>query len=74
MLLYEHGYVFVLLYSAQIQKLKHSVSKGEKKKKKEITEQIAQLEADLDKKHEQELKELQEGKTKVHIYITCTLV
>ena len=55
-----------LLSTAQVQKLKHSVSKGDKKKKKEITEQIAKLEADLDAKHEQDLKALKEDQTEVH--------
>ena len=37
--------------------MKHSVPKGDKKKKKETTQLIAQLEADLDRKHEEELKQ-----------------
>lgn len=49
-------------FVAQIQKLKHSITKGDKKKKKEVTEQIARLEAELDARHEQELKELKQGK------------
>ncbi|XP_015509253.1 deubiquitinase OTUD6B [Neodiprion lecontei] len=40
---------------AQIQNLKKSICKGDKKRKKEITEEIAQLEIDLDKKQEQEI-------------------
>jgi hypothetical protein len=42
---------------------KHSVSKGDKKKKKEIAEQITKLEADLHEKHELEMKELKESNT-----------
>ncbi|XP_064599223.1 deubiquitinase OTUD6B-like [Liolophura sinensis] len=42
---------------AQIQKLKHGVSKGDKKKKKEVTEQIAKLEIELDQKQKQEVTE-----------------
>ncbi|KAL4235248.1 hypothetical protein ACF0H5_006886 [Mactra antiquata] len=45
----------------EIQKLKHSVTKGDKKKKKEITEKIALLEADLNAKHEKELAEAKNG-------------
>ncbi|XP_054721921.1 deubiquitinase OTUD6B-like isoform X2 [Uloborus diversus] len=41
---------------ALTQNMKHSVPKGDKKKKKEITAQIAQMLADLDLKHEEELK------------------
>ncbi|XP_012251210.2 deubiquitinase OTUD6B [Athalia rosae] len=40
---------------AQIQNLKKSVCKGDKKRKKEITEEIVQLESDLDQRQEQEL-------------------
>ena len=38
--------------------MKKSASKGDKKKKKEITDEIAKLEADLNEKHEKELAEL----------------
>ncbi|KAL5022043.1 hypothetical protein ScPMuIL_001198 [Solemya velum] len=44
---------------AQVQKLKHSIPKGDKRKKKEITEQIVKLEAELDQKQEKELEELE---------------
>ncbi|XP_034230658.1 deubiquitinase OTUD6B [Thrips palmi] len=39
---------------AKIQSLKKSVTKGDKKKKKEVQEEIAQLEADLDKRQKEE--------------------
>jgi len=45
---------------AQVQQLKHSISKGDKKKKKDVTAQIAVLEAELEARHEQELKALEE--------------
>ena len=48
---------------AQIQKLKHSVSKGDKKKKKEVTEQVVRLESEMDVRHEKELADLQAGAT-----------
>lgn len=41
---------------AQIQQLKHSIPKGDKKKKKDVVAQIAVLESELDAKHEQELQ------------------
>ncbi|XP_076335679.1 deubiquitinase OTUD6B-like [Tachypleus tridentatus] len=44
---------------ARIQDLKHSVPKGDKKKKKEIATQIAALEEEIAKKHESELKGLE---------------
>lgn len=43
---------------AQIQSLKKSCAKGDKKKKKEIAEQIAVLEKNLDEKQNQELEQL----------------
>lgn len=42
--------------AAQVQQLKHSVSKGDKKKKKEVTAQIAILESELEARHQQELQ------------------
>lgn len=44
--------IFIL---AQIQSLKKSVSKGNKKQKKDVTEEIARLELELDKKQNEEL-------------------
>ena len=43
---------------AEIQKLKNTVSKGDKKKKKEVTTQIALLEHQLSQRHEEELKNM----------------
>lgn len=43
---------------AAIQSLKKSIPKGDKKKKKEISEEIAKLENDLDEKHKEELTSL----------------
>uniref|UniRef100_A0A0L8I910 OTU domain-containing protein n=1 Tax=Octopus bimaculoides TaxID=37653 RepID=A0A0L8I910_OCTBM len=43
---------------AQIQKIKHSVPKGDKKRKKEATDEIAKLEGDLKKKHDEESAKL----------------
>lgn len=40
---------------AKIQALKKTAGKGDKKKKKEVLEEIARLESDLDKKHADEL-------------------
>lgn len=46
---------------AKIQALKKSASKGDKKKKKEVLEEIARLESDLDKKHADELATAEEN-------------
>ena len=43
---------------AKIQSLKKAASKGDKKKKKEVAEEIAKLEADLELKHDQEVADL----------------
>lgn len=45
---------------AKIQALKKSAGKGDKKKKKEVLEKIAQLESDLDKKHADELAQAEQ--------------
>lgn len=46
---------------SQITKLKHSVSKGDKKGKKAVQEQISQLEKDLKERHDKELREVEEA-------------
>ena len=43
-------------FTAQIQQMKHGVPKGDKKRKKEVQAEIAKLEAALDAKQEEELK------------------
>ncbi|XP_011313182.1 OTU domain-containing protein 6B [Fopius arisanus] len=40
---------------AQIQTLKKSICKGDKKRKREVTEEIMRMESDLDTRHEEEL-------------------
>ena len=44
---------------SQITKLKHSVSKGDKKGKKAVQEKITQRERELKEKHDAELKEVE---------------
>ena len=60
---------FPYFVEGQIQKLKHSVSKGDKKKKKEVTAQCAILEAELDEKHEKELEEIKSAENEVIDFI-----
>ncbi|XP_068189639.1 deubiquitinase OTUD6B isoform X2 [Antennarius striatus] len=43
---------------ATIQKMKNAVPKNDKKKKKQLSEEIAKLEADLNRKHEEESRQL----------------
>jgi OTU domain-containing protein 6 len=43
-------------YAAKIVGLKKSCAKGDKKKKKEVAEEIAKLEVQLDQRHEQEIQ------------------
>jgi len=45
----------IFLIAAQIQTLKKSICKGDKKKKKEITEEIGHLEESLEKRQAEEL-------------------
>lgn len=42
-------------FQAQIQKMKNAVPKNDKKKRKQMTEEIAKLEANLSQRHEEEL-------------------
>ena len=44
------------MFTASIQKIKHGVPKGDKKRQKQAKEEIAKLEAELAARHEQELK------------------
>lgn len=44
---------------AKLQALKKSASKGDKKKKKEVTEEITRLEAETAARHENEILEFQ---------------
>jgi len=46
---------------SKIQSLKHSIAKGDKKKKKEITEEVARLELELEERQNLELKNFKEN-------------
>jgi len=48
-------------FAAKIQSLKHSVPKGDKKKKKEVALEIAKLEEELTNRQKQELAVLENG-------------
>jgi GTP-binding protein EngB required for normal cell division len=47
-----------LKFVGKIQALKKSATKGDKKKKKEVQEEIVKLETEMDKRHEEELAEV----------------
>lgn len=49
----------------KVQNLKKTASKGDKKKKKEVTDEIARLEEELKSRHEKEVKELESSGDKV---------
>jgi hypothetical protein len=53
--------VCLRFFLAKITSLKHSVAKGDKKRKKDLTGEIAQMENDLKLKQEAELNALQKG-------------
>ena len=57
--------VAIIWILAEIQRIKHSIPKGDKKRKKEVTQLIAQLEADLNQKQEEELKQAEQLKHEV---------
>lgn len=47
------------MFPAKIQSMKNAVPKNDKKRRKQLTEEIAKLETDLSQKHEEELKQLE---------------
>lgn len=54
--------------------MKNSVPKNDKKRRKQLTEEIAKLESDLSQKHEEELKQLKsKAETKVTSLLTTDL-
>ena len=68
----------MFIIQAKIQALKKTASKGDKKKKKEVAEETAKLEAELDQRHEQELADLKtrltqtSNEVKRHFFVkTC---
>jgi hypothetical protein len=50
----------IILYAGKIQSLKKSVTKGDKKKKKEVTEEITRLELELEKLQNEEFLQLKQ--------------
>ncbi|KAL5277108.1 OTUD6B family protein [Megaselia abdita] len=52
---------------AKIQSLKKSATKGDKKKRKEVLEEIAKLEIDSEKKHSEELNNFNNSKNKEEV-------
>jgi len=51
-------FVLIIPLPAEIQKLKHGVPKGDKKKKKELNEKVEMMEAEFNARHEAELEQL----------------
>ena len=52
-----------LSFLGKLQALKKSASKGDKKKKKEVTEEMSRLETEMNQRHETEISELKEKVT-----------
>lgn len=50
---------FLFIQIAKIQALKKTATKGDKKKKKDVAEEIAKLESEIEAKHAAELKKIQ---------------
>ena len=63
-IIYSLPYLFIFLCSlyffqtAKIQALKKTATKGDKKKKKDVAEEIAKLESEMETKHQTELQKL----------------
>ena len=49
--------LFVCLCLAKVQALKKTATKGDKKKKKEVAEEISKLESEVETRHQLELKQ-----------------
>ena len=45
-------------FSAKIQGMKNAVPKNDKKRRKQLTEDVAKLEAEMEQKHKEELEQL----------------
>lgn len=56
---------------AKIQALKKTAGKGDKKKKKEVLEEIAKLELDLDERHANELAQLDEAAKTIEVVLVA---
>lgn len=53
--------------------MKNAVPKNDKKRRKQLTEEIAKLESDLSQKHDEEIKQLESSAdTKVTALVTAT--
>lgn len=66
--LFKYVFCACASFSAKIQSMKNAVPKNDKKRRKQLTEEIAKLEADLSQKHEEEIRQLKstvESKVKV---------
>lgn len=62
----EYLYLEVMFYyttslTAKIQGMKNAVPKNDKKRRKQLADEVAKLEAELEEKHKEELKQLKEA-------------
>ena len=57
-------HIDVLVLIGKIQALKKTATKGDKKKKKEVAEEITKLEEEIKERHQKELQEFQEIKVR----------
>lgn len=61
--------LYITLCAGRIQALKKSCTKGDKKKKKEVTEEIIRLELELEKGQNEELFQLKQVCFMAHSYL-----
>jgi OTU domain-containing protein 6 len=59
---------------ATVQALKKTATKGDKKKKKEVQDEIAKLEKELQDKHVLEMKQLEEAMEKSQVSFLANFV
>lgn len=65
--------LLIFIQTAKIQALKKTATKGDKKKKKDVAEEIAKLETEIETKHAAELKKFQvvQPIDMINMFVSC---
>lgn len=64
----------MFFFSGKIQALKKTTNKADKKRKRELCEEIARLESELDRKHQEELSQFSQSNANVSNYILLVTI
>lgn len=64
--------LFLFNFIGKIQSLKKTVPKGDKKKKKEVSEEITRLETEMEKRHDEELAQLSSSNANANVRNSIT--